>query len=60
MADAAIHILEQSPQKCSGNTFLDEQVLRDAGVSDFSRYVENPAMANQVKADIFLDDFTGL
>jgi len=53
MADAAHEILTRDSRECSGNFFLDENVLRTAGVRDFSRY--------QVKAgqplmkDLFLD-----
>lgn len=60
MADAALNILRQDPKQCTGNTFLDEDVLRSAGVNDFSTYIENPAYADKLKADLFLDDFDGI
>jgi citronellol/citronellal dehydrogenase len=53
MADAAYWILTQDSRACSGNFFVDEKVLRQAGVTDLDRYALNPGapLAN----DIFLD-----
>lgn len=53
MADAAYEILIRDSRQCTGNFFLDENVLRAAGEKNFDRY--------QVKAgeplmkDLFLD-----
>lgn len=44
VADAAYAILTQSAVDCSGNYFLDEDVLRAAGVVDFSRYAVDPTV----------------
>ena len=38
MADAAHWILTQPSRKVTGRFFLDDEVLRSAGVTDFSRY----------------------
>jgi citronellol/citronellal dehydrogenase len=38
MADAAYAILTKPSRECTGNFFIDEDVLRAAGVNDFSRY----------------------
>ncbi|KAJ1995446.1 hypothetical protein GGI25_002439 [Coemansia spiralis] len=38
MADAAFWIISQDSSKCSGNFFIDEIVLREAGVKDFEQY----------------------
>lgn len=38
MADAAYVILTRPSQDATGQAYLDEQVLRDAGVTDFSGY----------------------
>ncbi|HQS58122.1 MAG: short chain dehydrogenase [Gallionellales bacterium 35-53-114] len=38
VADAAHHIFMRNSRECSGNFFIDEDVLREAGVTDFSRY----------------------
>ena len=35
MADAAHAILTRASRECTGNFFIDEDVLRDAGVTDF-------------------------
>jgi len=42
MADAAYEILSKTPAECTGNTFLDETVLRDAGITDFEKYAVTP------------------
>ena len=53
MADAAYSILTKDSKTCSGNFFLDEEVLRSDGVTDFSNYMVNP---NKTPTpDLFLD-----
>ncbi len=53
MADAAHAIVTRPSRSCTGSTFIDEDVLRDAGVQDFDSYAVN---ANaELKRDIFLD-----
>ncbi|TKK68064.1 NAD(P)-dependent oxidoreductase [Ilyomonas limi] len=42
VADAAFEILSKSPAACTGNTFLDEAVLRNAGITDFDKYAVTP------------------
>ena len=42
MADAAYEILSKIPAECTGNTFLDEAVLRAAGLTDFDKYAVTP------------------
>jgi citronellol/citronellal dehydrogenase len=42
MADAAFEILQRNSKSCTGNFFIDEQVLREAGVEDFTSYAVNP------------------
>jgi len=42
MADAAFEILSKSPAECTGNTFIDEDVLRASGVADFEKYAVTP------------------
>ena len=54
VADAAIEILQRPARDCTGNFFIDEEVLREAGVSDFSIYANDPASPPQV--DIFVSD----
>jgi citronellol/citronellal dehydrogenase len=38
MADAAHAILVRDPRSCSGNTFMDDEVLAEAGIADLDRY----------------------
>jgi citronellol/citronellal dehydrogenase len=38
VADAAIAILKRPSRECTGNFFIDEEVLLAEGVTDFSRY----------------------
>lgn len=52
MADAAFHILKQSPADCSGNFFVDDDVLRAAGVDDLSGYSE--CEEKDLQADFFV------
>lgn len=42
MADAAFVILNKDSRSCSGNFFIDEEVLAANGVTDFSQYAVNP------------------
>ena len=55
MADAAHAILCQPSRECTGNFFIDEDVLREAGISDFSGYRVNPDLDDsQLLPDLFL------
>jgi citronellol/citronellal dehydrogenase len=42
MADAAHVILTRNSRECTGNFFIDEVVLRKAGVTDFDSYAVTP------------------
>jgi citronellol/citronellal dehydrogenase len=53
MADAAHWILTQPARACSGNFFIDEEVLRKAGVTDLRRYAVDPS--KDLLPDLFLD-----
>ncbi|MGH7006706.1 MAG: SDR family oxidoreductase, partial [Alphaproteobacteria bacterium] len=53
MADAAHWVLTQPSRQCSGNFFIDEDVLRRAGVSDFAAYAVDPKKTPA--PDLFLD-----
>lgn len=52
MADAAHVILTRDSITCSGNFFIDEDVLRVAGVSDFEQYAVSPG--TPLFSDLFL------
>ncbi|OIJ26896.1 SDR family oxidoreductase [Nocardioides luteus] len=51
VADAAMEILGRPSRECTGNAFLDVDVLRDAGVTDFSKY----GGTGDLEYDIFVD-----
>ncbi|BBI99120.1 short chain dehydrogenase [Ferrigenium kumadai] len=53
VADAARQILVRDSRDCSGNFFIDEAVLREAGVTDFGQYADEPGVAPY--GDLFLD-----
>ena len=55
MADAAYAILARPAQKCSGNFFIDEEVLREEGVTDFSPYAPGAA-GKPLQTDFFVPD----
>jgi citronellol/citronellal dehydrogenase len=54
MADAAHHILTQPAAEYTGQTLIDEDVLRASGISDFSVYRYEGASEEQLQTDIFL------
>ncbi|KAF0806602.1 short chain dehydrogenase [Alcanivorax sp. S71-1-4] len=56
MADAAHAILTRDATACTGNFFIDEQVLREDGVEDLSHYQVDPSLPeSQLLPDFFLD-----
>ena len=52
VADAAHAILTSDSKQCTGNFFVDEQVLRDQGVNDFEKYAVTPG--GEIYPDFFL------
>ena len=54
MADAAHAILTSPSRETTGNFYIDEEVLRAAGVSDFSAY--SPGATGPLAADFFVPD----
>jgi citronellol/citronellal dehydrogenase len=54
MADAAREILIKPARECTGNTFVDEDVLAAAGITDLSGYRFQPGSDDDLQADIFL------
>jgi citronellol/citronellal dehydrogenase len=52
VADAAYHVLTRDSRACSGNFFVDEEVLREAGVDDFGPYAVVPGQP--LYQDLFL------
>jgi citronellol/citronellal dehydrogenase len=53
MADAAHAILVRPHAECTGNFFVDEEVLRAEGVTDFTRYAVDPSVEPML--DFFLE-----
>ncbi len=53
VADAAHCILTRDSRTCTGNFFIDEEVLRDAGVADLAQYAVTPG------APLYDDLFVG-
>jgi putative sterol carrier protein len=56
MGDAAYAILIKEPRTFTGNFTIDEKVLKEAGINDMVQYACNPANADKLMADFFLDD----
>lgn len=54
VADAAIAILKRPSRGCTGNFFIDEEVLRAEGASDFAQYASGPQSA--LFPDFFVPD----
>lgn len=52
IADAAFYILKRPSGSCTGNFFLDEQVLAEEGITDLSGYSVVPGA--QLYTDLFL------
>ena len=54
MADAAHAVLSRDSWRFSGNFLIDEAVLREKGVTDFSPYAVDPSQP--LMPDLFLDE----
>ena len=54
LADAAYAILNRPVATCTGNFYIDEEVLKEEGVSDFSIYAHDPKA--QLVPDFFVPD----
>ncbi|MDQ3571329.1 MAG: NAD(P)-dependent oxidoreductase [Actinomycetota bacterium] len=51
-ADAAYEVLKRDPRECTGNAYIDDEVLAEAGVSDLSKYASADA---DLQLDLFVD-----
>lgn len=55
MADAAYHILTRNSRECTGNFFVDEDVLKAEGTTDFTKYrVDTNLSDEELMPDFFL------
>ena len=52
VADAAFYILQKTSNECTGNFFIDEDILKENGISDFGKYAVNPEQ--KLMMDLFL------
>ena len=52
MADSAHAILTRDPRECTGNFFIDDEVLAEDGITDLSPY---GGTQDELELDIFLD-----
>lgn len=52
LADAAYFILRQSSEKCTGNLFIDEDVLANEGITDLEKYSVVPGA--KLYGDLFV------
>ena len=57
VADAAAIILNKSAVNCTGKSFIDEDVLRAEGETDFSKYAYHPG--SPLYTDLFLNSEPG-
>ena len=53
-ADAAYAVLKRDSSTCTGNFFLDQDVLEEEGVSNFDQYAIDPEA--KLVSDFFVDD----
>jgi citronellol/citronellal dehydrogenase len=53
LADAAHVLLTRDSRCCTGNFYIDEDVLTESGVTDFSKYAVKPG--KPLMTDLFLD-----
>jgi citronellol/citronellal dehydrogenase len=53
VADAAHAVLVRDPRSCTGNAFIDDEVLAEAGITDLDRYAD--AEDTDLSLDIFVD-----
>lgn len=55
MADAAYAILTQDPKTCTGNFFIDDEILTQSGVKDMVQYACVPENVDKLIPDLFVD-----
>jgi citronellol/citronellal dehydrogenase len=52
-ADSAAEVLRRDPRECTGNAYIDDEVLAEAGVTDLDKYVADPS--GELALDLFVD-----
>lgn len=53
VADAVYAIVSKAAAECTGNFFIDEEVLKGEGITDFTLYSVNPS--NPLQPDLFIE-----
>jgi citronellol/citronellal dehydrogenase len=53
IADCAYYILQRPSSECTGNSFIDEEVLAQEGITDLEKYAVKPG--GKLYTDLFLD-----
>ncbi len=53
LADCAYYILQKSAKECTGNLFLDEEVLKSEGITDLEQYAVNPG--GRLQKDLYVN-----
>lgn len=53
LADSAYHILQRSSKECTGNLFLDEDILRSEGITDLNHYAVVPG--SELQKDLYVN-----
>lgn len=59
VADAALAILATKDGSLNGRCVIDEDLLRERGVTDFSHYAADPSNAGSLQTDLFVDQPKG-
>lgn len=54
LADAAFAVFQRDSRECTGNFFIDEEVLKEEGITDFTGYAVNPD--KKLATDLFLEE----
>ncbi len=54
MGDAAYHILSKDSKTTTGNFFVDDEVMAEAGVTDLTKYAVNPDFKDDLFPDFFV------
>lgn len=54
IADAAYYILKREGKSCTGNFFIDDEVLASEGISDLTSYAYDAKYANELAPDFFV------
>ncbi len=57
VADAVCALLDRDPEDFTGNTVYDEEILREAGVEDFSEYNVTDGDPMPLSAQMFDPEF---